>query len=183
VENWQFLQSNGVVDDVIDRAAKSHGSWFRAMETAVPAAVLFYSINWHRVFRESDRVLLASLLTLESWHQISHVLRSLWPDVAPEDLAAESLRRLANADAIPLRLDDERHAMLLCMLHGGGDDNRLKKLVRQSFDMQKRGDWKTARQLERELRDEYLLKPLFNRDTAAPIDNLLTTSVSLVAAP
>ena len=161
VENWQFLQSNGALDDVIARAAKSHGSWFRAMETAGPRIVLFYSINWHRVLQESDRVVLASLLTLDSWHQISHVLRSLWPDTAPEVLVADSLRRLAKAGAIPVRLNDERHAVLLRALRGGEEQNH--------------DDLTTAQQLEQDLGDEELLKPLFNRDASAPIDNLRTS--------
>jgi len=156
VENWRFLQSNGVLGDVIARAAKSHGSWFRAMETAGPRAILFYSINWHRVLQESDRVVVASLLTFDSWHQISHVLRSLWPDTAPEVLVTDSLRRLTKAGAIPVRLNDERLAVLLFMLRGDGD-------------------WKTALQLEQDLGDDALLKPLFNRDTSAPIDNLRTS--------
>jgi hypothetical protein len=168
VENWQFLQSKGALDDVIAEAAKSHGSWFRAMETAGPRVVLFYSINWHRVLQEPDRVVVASLLTLDSWRQISHVLRSLWPNTAPEVLVADSLRRLAKAGAIPVRLNDERHAALLGMLRGGGERNEF----RQSFDMQNHNDWKAADQLERDLGDEELLKPLFNRDASAPIDNL-----------
>jgi len=150
VENWQFLQSNGALDDAIARAARSHGSWFRAMETAGPRINLFYSINWHRVLQESDRVVVASLLTLDSWHQISHVLRSLWPDTAPEVLLADSLRRLARTGAIPVRLNDERHAVLLRTLRDGGE-------------------------LEPDLGDKELLKPLFNRDASAPIDHLRTS--------
>jgi hypothetical protein len=168
VENWQFLQSNGALDDVLARASKAHGSWFRAMETAGPRIVLFYSINWHRVLQESDRVVLASLLTLDSWHQISHVLRSLWPDTAPEVLVADSLRRLARTGAIPVRLNDERHALLLCTLRGGGERDESH----QTFDVRNHNDRKTAHQLERDLGDEELLKPLFNRDASAPIDNL-----------
>jgi hypothetical protein len=159
VENWQFLQSKGALDDVIAGAAKSHGSWFRAMETAGPRIVLFYSINWHRVLQESDRVVVASLLTLDSWHQISHVLRSLWPDTAPEVLVADSLRRLAKAGAVPVRLNDERLAVLLSTLRGGGERNESRQ----------------SHQLERDLGDEELLKPLFNRDASAPIDNLHTS--------
>jgi len=151
VENWQFLQSTGALDDVIARAAKSHGSWFRAMETAGPSIVLFYSINWHRVLRESDRVVVAALLTLDSWPQIAHVLRSLWPDTPPEVLVADSLRRLSKAGAIPLRLTDERHAALLAALRAGDGNER-----RSSFD-------------------EELLRPLFNRDASAPIDHLHTS--------
>jgi len=114
---------------------------------------------------------MASLLTLDSWHQISHVVRSLWPDTAPEVLVADSLRRLARTGAIPLRLNDERHALLLCTLRGGGerDDSR------QTFDVQNQNDRKAAHQLERDLADEELLKPLFNRDASAPIDNLRTS--------
>jgi hypothetical protein len=125
------------------------------METAAPPVILFYSINWHRVLHESDRVMVASLLTLDSWHQISHVLRSLWPDTAPEVLAADSLRRLAKAGAVPIRLNDERHAMLLRTLRGGGEGSEP--------------------QLQRDLGNEELLKPLFNRDASAPIHHLRTS--------
>lgn len=156
VENWQFLRSNGALEDIIAGAAKVHGSWFRAMETAGSRAILFYSINWHRVLQESDRVVVASLLTLDSWHQISHVLRSLWPDTAPEVLVADSLRRLAKAGAIPVRLNEERLALLLSTLRGSED-------------------WKAGLQLQLDLGDDELLKPLFNRDTTAPIDNLRTS--------
>ena len=169
VENWRFLQFHGALDDVIGRAAKSHGSWFRAMERAGPPIVLFNSINWHRVLRESDRVVVASLLTLDSWHQISHVLRSLWPDTAPEVLVADSLRRLARTGAIPLRLDDERHALLLGALRGERNE------CRQPFEIQNHNDSKSAQRLERDLEDEELLKPLFNRDASAPIDHLHTS--------
>jgi hypothetical protein len=86
-------------------------------------------------------------------------------------LVADSLRRLAKAGAIPVRLNDERHAALLGILRGGGERNEF----RQSFDMQNHNDWKTAHQLERDLGDEELLKPLFNRDASAPIDNLRTS--------
>jgi len=120
VENWQFLQSAGALDDVLARAAKSHGSWIRAMENAGPSTILFYSVNWHRVLQESDRVVLASLLTFDSWQPISEVLRTLWPDTAPEVLLTDSLRRLAKTGAIPLRLTDERHDVLLRTLRGEG---------------------------------------------------------------
>lgn len=149
VENWPFLQSKGVLDDVITRAARSHGSWFRAMETAGPRINLFYSINWQKVVQESDRVVVASLLTFDSWHQISHVLRSLWPDNAPEVVAADALRRLAKGGAVPLWLNDERHAALLRTLRGEGS--------------------------KQDLFEEELLKPLFNGDASASVDNLRIT--------
>jgi len=157
VENWQYLQSNGALDDTIARAAKSHGSWFRAMETAGPRILLFYSINWNRVLNESDRVVMASLLTLDSWHQISHVLQSIWPNTPPEVLVADSLRRLARTGAIPVRLNDERHALLLRALCDNGE--------------------------ERDLGDDELLKPLFNRDASAPIDHLRTSILRPASSP
>jgi hypothetical protein len=126
------------------------------MEIAGPRIVLFYSINWHRVLEESDRVVLASLLTLDSWHQIAHVLRSLWPEVAPEVLVADSLRRLAKTGAIPVRLGDERHAMLVRALRAGEEHDEFGSV-------------------QRELGDGELLKPLFNRDASVPLDNLRTS--------
>jgi len=149
VENWDFLQTNGALGDVMTLAAKSHGSWFRAMETAGPRILLFYSINWRRVLLESDRVVLASLLTFDSWHRISDVLRSLWPETAPEVLVADSLRRLARTGVIPLRLDDVRHAVLLRALRGDEEPD--------------------ADQSARDLGGEELLKPLFHRDAPMPV--------------
>jgi hypothetical protein len=48
-----------------------------------------------------------------------------------------------------VRLNDERHAALLRTLRGSGEPQNLG--------------------------DEELLKPLFNRDASAPIDNLRTS--------
>jgi hypothetical protein len=162
VENWRVLKASGELSDIIRRAAKRHGDWFNAMEAVGARAGLFYAIDWRRVPDEQDRIVLALLLTFDAWREVSSVLGSILPGAVPGDVVLDSLRRLGEQQSIPLTLSDESLAVLRCTLHSNGQLKEQKRLMRQSFEIKGRSDWAAARQIEHELREQELLKPLLN---------------------
>lgn len=163
VENWRLLQDSAALPDVIRRGARRHGQWFHSMESVAMRANLFYGIEWRRVTAERDRIVLAFLLTFESWPAISTALQSVFPDAPPIKVVVDSLGQLAKQRIIPLGLDDERCAMLHCMLASHGNNGEWKTLVRQSFDIGGRAGWAAARQAKNSLEGEPLLMPLLKR--------------------
>ena len=161
VDHWQLLETSGTLGETIERAAQRHGAWFRAMERAGRKLVLFHSINWRAVAAEQDRIVMAMLLTLDSWSRIAPALRMLLPGVAPHDAVLATLRRLSDERAIPLALREEPLALLRCEMQSEGNEHAWKRVMRETFDLSGRKSWSAARMLQRDLREHELLRPLF----------------------
>jgi hypothetical protein len=161
LDNWRYLRTHGALDDLIRLGVRHQGAWFAGLADAGSEVDLFFSINWAGVQSVQDRVILALLLTLQGWRPMREWLEKLLPGDAPEDRLVETLGRLGDEGTIPLQLGPAGQAMLSCMLKSDGNRGAWRRQVRESFEVGDRGDWAVANALERTLREQRLLQPMF----------------------
>ena len=162
IENWPFLAASGALEDVIARGAERHGQWFTAMKTVAPRVAVFHLMDWQRVVLESDRIVLALLMTMDSWPSIARTLQTLVPGASPDGLVIDSLRRLGEQRISPLVLAEGQLGILHCALRSHGQPREFTRLVRRTFDIDTTEQLRWARQAERELHQHELLRPLLN---------------------
>lgn len=161
LSNWRYLYTRGALEDLIEHGVRHQGAWFAGLADAGRETDLFVSIDWANVRSAQDRVVLALLMTYQGWQPMRAWLERLLPGGTPEDRLVESLERLGNEGAIPLQLGPEGRAMLACILKSDGDRGAWRRQVRESFEIQGRGDWAVANAVERALGKHRLLQPLF----------------------
>lgn len=161
LDNWRHLRNLGALDDLIRLGIRHQGAWFAGLTDAGTEVDLFHSIDWANVRSVQDRTILALLLTFQGWQPMREWLERLLPGETPEDRFVDTLGRLAEEGAIPLRLGPAGQAMLSCILESDGNRDTWRRAVRESFEIGGRGDWAIANALERTLKENRLLQPLF----------------------
>lgn len=159
--NWRHLRTLGALDDLVCLGVRHQGAWFAGVSEAGSEHDLFSSIQWASVPSVQDRIALALLMTFHGWRPMREWLERLLPGAAPEERFVESLGRLGDEGLIPLQLGPQGQTMLRILLRSDGNRAAWRRSVRESFEVESRGDWATAGAIAKALREHRLLQPLF----------------------